>query len=78
MYRHQASLPRLPVADLETTLQRYLSYVEPLVEPQQLQATQQAVESFLRGPGPSLQAELLRLDEEAASSSWIAGFWKTM
>ncbi|OAD60096.1 Peroxisomal carnitine O-octanoyltransferase [Eufriesea mexicana] len=54
----EATLPSLPVPDLEPTLQKYLAQVEAIA-PQHLPKTRSLVKAFLSGPGPKLQQRLL-------------------
>ncbi|XP_017752480.1 PREDICTED: peroxisomal carnitine O-octanoyltransferase-like, partial [Eufriesea mexicana] len=56
--RKEATLPSLPVPDLEPTLQKYLAQVEAIA-PQHLPKTRSLVKAFLSGPGPKLQQRLL-------------------
>jgi carnitine O-acetyltransferase len=79
MYQYQSQLPKIPVPTLQDTLQRYLIAVEPLITPQQMQKTKQAVAEFESNPawGPYLQSQLQELDRLTATS-YIEGFWDTM
>ncbi|XP_043520499.1 peroxisomal carnitine O-octanoyltransferase-like [Frieseomelitta varia] len=54
----EATLPTLPVPDLESTLQKYLAQVE-VIAPNHLPKTRSLVKAFLSGPGPKLQQRLL-------------------
>ncbi|VDN39027.1 unnamed protein product, partial [Dibothriocephalus latus] len=53
-------LPRLPVPELRTTLNRYLGVVAPIVDEEALKHTRQLVNEFARsgGEGEELQAAL--------------------
>ena len=78
-YEHQSSLPRLPIPSLEFTLNKFISTVEPLLTPTQLQQTQQIVQDFGKSIGPELQQMLEEYDQEGASQksfgSYIEEFW---
>jgi carnitine O-acetyltransferase len=70
----KSSLPRLPVLPLEDTAKRYVEYLAPLVSEDQLRYTQRLVNEFVKGEGPNLQQELVRLDQESPTS-WLEGWW---
>ncbi|KAF9479937.1 acyltransferase ChoActase/COT/CPT [Pholiota conissans] len=76
MLRYQASLPRLPVPNLESTCAKYLETVQPLLTPAAFAKTQSSVKSFLQSP---LAAELQsRLNNRAAAPevlNWISEWW---
>ncbi len=46
MWRDQDKVPKLPLPQLNETLDRYLTYVQPLLTTEQLQRTQGLVEEF--------------------------------
>jgi carnitine O-acetyltransferase len=54
------SLPPLPIPPLEDTCRRYLRALEGLQEPDEHTRTEKAVEEFLNGDGPRIQARLER------------------
>ena len=60
----QKSLPKLPVPDLEETCKRYLAALKELQDPDEHADTERAVEEFLKGDGPRIQAKL---------KEWAAG-----
>lgn len=51
-------LPTLPIPSLEDTCRRYLRALEGLQEPDEHARTKSAVENFLNGDGPRIQARL--------------------
>ncbi|KAF9653617.1 acyltransferase ChoActase/COT/CPT [Thelephora ganbajun] len=67
------NLPTLPIPPLEDTCRRYLRALEGLQEPDEHVRTKKAVEEFLNGDGPQIQA---RLKSWAANkASYIEDFW---
>ena len=80
MWQHQASLPRLPIPDLELSCSRYLSAVAPLsaVSEAQLRSTELAVAEFLAVDGAKLNRELHARDAANAHTSYINPFWDDM
>lgn len=69
----QANLPKLPVPELEETCRRYLAALQELQDEDEHEATKKAVDDFLHGDGPRIQA---KLKEWAASQdSYIEEFW---
>lgn len=73
-YAHQDSLPKLPIPDLESTCQKYLTALKPLQSPREHAETKRAVESFLKNEGPELQEKLKKYAE--ARTSYIEQFCK--
>ena len=51
-------LPTLPIPPLEDSCRRYLRALEGLQEPDEHARTKKAVEEFLNGDGPRIQARL--------------------
>lgn len=68
----EATLPNLPVPDLESTLQKYLTQVE-VIAPNHLPKTRNLVKAFLSGPGPKLQQRLLERRQKV--SNWVSEFY---
>ncbi len=70
-------MKHLPVPDLSDTLSRYLTAVEPLLEPGELEGARCAVAEFATGVGPRCQAELERFadEERGAGRSWLSEAW---
>eukprot|EP00755_Sulcionema_specki_P031508 Sspe_Gene.2109::Locus_699_Transcript_62_69_Confidence_0.031_Length_2580::g.2109::m.2109 len=56
------NLPRLPIPDLDKTLDRYIASVKPLVDEQQFKEHSELVERFRNGAGPLLQESLKERD----------------
>lgn len=76
----QASLPSLPVPDLEKTLQKYLRSTIPHQTESSLKATESAVQSALNGSDSALfkklQERLLqRANDPESDGNWLAAWW---
>ena len=54
----QHKLPKLPLPSLKSSCQRYLEALRPLQSAQEQEASTAAVQNFLHGEGPILQAQL--------------------
>ncbi|KAH7913979.1 acyltransferase ChoActase/COT/CPT [Hygrophoropsis aurantiaca] len=76
MLRFQASLPRLPVPTVSSTVHKYLETVRPHLTESEYANTQSAANAFLKSP---VAAELQkRLESRAADPSiknWLADWW---
>ncbi|KAK9762383.1 Carnitine O-acetyltransferase mitochondrial, partial [Basidiobolus ranarum] len=76
MDKGQRELPKLPVPDLQETLERYLRSAKPLLTEEEYKITEQSVREFGKAGG---QGELLqrRLLARAATSttSWLHEWW---
>ncbi|KAG6852649.1 hypothetical protein C0991_010186 [Blastosporella zonata] len=75
MLRYQASLPSLPIPQLQSTLSKYIETVEPLLTPAQLAHTKSTAAQFLASPqAATLQS---RLQERAANvgDNWLSTWW---
>lgn len=76
-YENQAKLPRLPIPDLQETLDLYLRTCQPLATAQELEHTKAVTASF-RAPGGLGETLYKRLQEHAAlwtHSSWLQKWW---
>jgi hypothetical protein len=72
-------LPRLPIPELDATLDRYLESLRPVTEPAALEAHRALVESFRTGEGPALQKQLVAADSHAGyPHSYIEKYWDDM
>jgi len=73
MFKHQAELPKLPIPDLDATLDRYVQTVAPLLTPGELAATRAAADEFRREEGPRLQSALQEYAQGRVS--YIEDYW---
>lgn len=71
-YAHQDDLPKLPIPDLESSLDKYLVALKPLQSPREHAETKHAVQAFLRNEGPELNEKLKKYAE--ARTSYIEQF----
>jgi carnitine O-acetyltransferase len=75
--QHQRSLPRLPVPQLASTMEKFLAAAKPLQSPQEHQRTVLAVDKFVRHDGERLNkslteaAALLPHDTSYIESTWM-------
>ena len=74
---YQASMPRLPLPELEKTTTRWLEAVTPLMTPQELPATETAIRSFAT-EGKDLHEALKKRDTADLDNSFINEWWKDM
>lgn len=71
----QNSLPKLPIPELSSTLQKYLAALKPLQTPREHADTQHAVEEFEKHDGPELQEKLKKYAQR--KTSYIEQFCKS-
>jgi carnitine O-acetyltransferase len=70
----QDKLPKLPIPDLEHTLNKYLEALAPLQSGREHEETKAAVQEFLRTDGPELNDKLKKYS--TGKSSYIEQFCK--
>jgi carnitine O-acetyltransferase len=63
----QHKLPKLPLPTLESSCKRYLEALKPLQSAQEQEASAAAVQNFVDGEGPILQAQLKEYDNSQAN-----------
>jgi carnitine O-palmitoyltransferase 2 len=77
--KFQKSLPRLPIPQLEKTIDRYLSGLQPIIlDQKQYDNTVQIAHSFKDGEGKSLHQELLQVNKSNRDTSYISSDWFDM
>lgn len=69
-FRHQITLPKLPIPPLQDTCTRYLEYIKALETPLEYEISSQCVKEFLETDGPILEEKLL-----AYAKAFIEHFW---
>ncbi len=79
-FSSQASLPALPVPDLEETIERLLEWASPLLDPDTLERTGRSAREFASesGPGPILQKALKEFAARKDVANWLESFWEWM
>jgi len=65
----QPDLPKLPVPELEKTLQRYLEAVQPILQPQQFERAQELAKQLAENEGPELQHHLV--ERQMKLKNWV-------
>ncbi|KAI7861826.1 acyltransferase ChoActase/COT/CPT [Spinellus fusiger] len=77
MLRYQNNLPKLPVPALQTTLQKYLETVRPLLSDEDYSHTHKAVQEFEApgGVGEKLQERLLAKANDPSVVNWMEDWW---
>ncbi|KAG9404831.1 hypothetical protein AC1031_005039 [Aphanomyces cochlioides] len=73
-YKHQSTLPHLPLPELQDTLEKYILSIEPFVTKEELQQAKAKADALLRGSGPKLQAILAQRAKE--EKNWLADWWE--
>ncbi|XP_063826966.1 choline O-acetyltransferase, partial [Ostrinia nubilalis] len=66
-------LPKLPVPDLQETLDTYLELAAVVVSGQQLETSRAVVRGFMEELGPRLQEALL--DRQREMDNWVTEWW---
>ncbi|KAF2878439.1 carnitine acetyl transferas-like protein [Massariosphaeria phaeospora] len=67
------NLPQLPIPDLESSCNKYLSALKPLQAPKEHNDTVMAVQDFLKSDGSALQEKLKKY--ASGKSNYIEQFW---
>lgn len=73
-YTFQSSLPKLPVPQLERSVEGYLATARLLQSPAEFAATEASAKAFLAGEGPVLQ-RYLKL-KSWVSSNYVTDWWE--
>ncbi len=79
LFKHQSSLPDLPVPQLKETLDLYLKSIQPLCTPEEYKVSLGNVKEFAKpgGMGSVLQERLLERAKSmnAVNRSWLIDWW---
>lgn len=65
----QPDLPKLPVPDLDKTLQRYLEAIQPILTPVQYERAEKLTHELAENEGPELQNELT--ERQMKMQNWV-------
>lgn len=57
-FAHQDKLPKLPIPELDSSIQKYVAALKPLQSPKEHNDTTISVQEFLKSEGPVLQEKL--------------------
>ncbi|SCZ95699.1 BZ3500_MvSof-1268-A1-R1_Chr8-1g09737 [Microbotryum saponariae] len=75
-FRNQAKLPRLPIPELDLTLDKLVESCRPLAKDEnELQELKRKVSVFRHGLGRKLQQRLVQRRESEGMRNWIAEWW---
>ncbi|XP_066991889.2 carnitine O-palmitoyltransferase 1, liver isoform [Anabrus simplex] len=74
LYSFQGSLPRLPVPSLQSSMQKYLNSVRPLMKDDQFERTQKLAEEFQKGIGKKLHRYLVL--KSWWSINYVSDWWE--
>lgn len=66
----QPDLPKLPVPELEKTLQRYLEAVQPILSQEQFEKAQDLAKQLAENEGPELQHHLV--ERQIKHKNWVS------
>ena len=72
-YAAQDKLPKLPIPELESTLEKYCNALLPLQTDREQENTRAAAKEFLENEGPELQERLKKY--ATGKTSYIEQFW---
>jgi carnitine O-acetyltransferase len=76
MLRFQASLPRLPVPALSSTVHKYLETIRPLLTDAEYVKSQATAQEFLESPqAAELQKRLEARATDPSIKNWLADWW---
>jgi len=73
----QKTLTSLPIPDLDNTCEKFLTWVNPMLNEEDFKQTRQIVDDFRQegGDGQKLQQKLLAWAEKEDVSNWLESFW---
>ncbi|CAG7785167.1 unnamed protein product [Allacma fusca] len=69
----QGDLPKLPVPELEKTLQRYLEAVQPILTIKQFERAQELARQLAENEGPELQHHIT--ERQLKTKNWAYDWW---
>ncbi|KAK2460472.1 hypothetical protein APHAL10511_007519 [Amanita phalloides] len=76
MLRYEASLPQLPIPSLQSTAEKYLETVRPLVTPAAYARTEMLVKDFIASPqAAELQRRLQERRSREGMKNWLSEWW---
>lgn len=76
-FDNEATLPRVPLPDIAATCARFIEWCAPLLDPDELTATEKATAAFEGDPvAHELQAALAAYDASKGTHSWLDEFWR--
>jgi carnitine O-acetyltransferase len=76
-FGNEDALPRVPLPSLEVTGRRFLEWCAPLLTDDERARTEKALDEFLTGEGPELDAALRAYDAAPGVHSWLDAFWRS-
>lgn len=71
----QASLPRMPVPALRSSLHKFLNAVKPLVSESELEATRVLANEFVKENGLGEKLQRLLVEKSKTTDNWLAQWW---
>ncbi|XP_042611266.1 choline O-acetyltransferase-like [Cyprinus carpio] len=74
-HSHFNMLPKLPVPDLQHTLDAYLRSIKHLISEKQFQKTKAIVETFGKHGGVGERLQKLLLEKREKTENWVFNFW---
>ncbi len=80
MFEYKEKLKKLPIPELEESMERYKKLVEPLLSKKEFENTCKAVDSFLKKDSIAfdLHKTLLEKCSKEDSQSWLVDLWNKM
>jgi carnitine O-acetyltransferase len=76
-FDNEAALPRVPLPGIAATCARFIEWCAPLLDPDELTATEKATAAFEADPDVhELHAALALYDSSDGTRSWLDEFWR--